>query len=198
MNILRRLALCLLPFACLAGQAQEAQEETNGKKVTTVYLFGMAASFNDSIVHFTTVQKVDSAWMSKKSKFLLGRENYSHQLRQYLADSMAMPHRTAWLFFSSKKETMEKKRDKMIRLYTVGKKKKKKSAKPYYQAVFLTDEDFHYQAVYMGDVEDENDPLVVARKKAETKRQKAEKKAKEKANREAEKAWKKERKDKKG
>lgn len=197
MKIIQRLAFCLLAFGCLAGQAQEQPENTSGKKVTTVYLFGMAASFNDSIVHFTTVQQVDSAWMSKKSGFLLGREDYSYQLRQYLAESQAMPHRTTWLFFSTNKAKMEKKRAKMVQLYTIGKKKKKQPTNPYYQAIFLTDEDFHYKAVYMGNVEDENDPEVVAKRKAEAKRKKAEKKAKDKANKEAEKAWKKERKAKK-
>jgi hypothetical protein len=196
MRIIRILAVCLLAFGCLSVQAQE-QENTSGKKVTTVYLFGMAASFNDSIVHFTTVQQVDSAWMSKKSKFLLGREEYSYQLRQYLAENKAMPHRTTWLFFSTKKEKMEKKRAKMVRLYTVGKKKKNQPAKPYYQAVFLTDEDFHYNSVYMGDVEDENDPVVKLRLKLEAKKKKAEKKAKEKANKEAEREWKKVRRGKK-
>ena len=186
-----------MALGCLSGQAQELPEDASGKKVTTVYLFGMAASFNDSIVHFTTVQQVDSAWMSKKSKFLLGREEYSYQLRQYLAESKAMPHRTTWLFFSTNKEKMEKKRAKMVQLYTMGKKKKKQPAKPYYQAIFLTEDDFHYRPVYMGDVEDENDPLVVAKRKAEAKQKKEEKKAKDKANKAAEKAWKREKKEKK-
>ena len=49
--------------------------------VDKVYMFGFAASFNDSTVYFTNVQTVDSAWMDTKTKFLLGRDNYSYQLR---------------------------------------------------------------------------------------------------------------------
>ena len=58
---------------------------------TKVYMFGMAASFNDSTAYFTDVQEVD-AWINDKGKFLYSRENYSYQLRDYLA-SLALPFR---------------------------------------------------------------------------------------------------------
>ena len=51
-----------------------------GKK-TRVYVYGFAASFNDSIVYFTDIQTLDSATIASKSGFLYGRDNYSYQLR---------------------------------------------------------------------------------------------------------------------
>ena len=67
----------------------------SAKKVITpkVYMYGFAASFNDSIVHFTDIQTLDSVWIDSKTGFLLGRENYSFQLRDYLG-SQQMPQRT--------------------------------------------------------------------------------------------------------
>ena len=59
-----------------------------------MYMFGFAASFNDTIVHFTEIQAVDSVWYDTKSKFMLGREHYSTQLRNHLADR-DMPARTS-------------------------------------------------------------------------------------------------------
>ena len=49
-----------------------------------VYLYGFAASFNDSIVYFTDLQTIAQAEIDKHN-FLYGREEYSNQLRDYLA-----------------------------------------------------------------------------------------------------------------
>ena len=57
-----------------------------------MYVFGVAASFNDTIVHITDIQTLDSAWVSSKSKFLLGRESYSYQLRDYIAETLHLYH----------------------------------------------------------------------------------------------------------
>lgn len=53
-------------------------------EMKTVYMYGFAASFNDSTVYFTDVHRVDSAWIDSKTKFLMSRENYSAQLSSYL------------------------------------------------------------------------------------------------------------------
>ena len=36
--------------------------------VPKMYMFGFAASFNDTIVHFTNVIEVDSVWMESKKQ----------------------------------------------------------------------------------------------------------------------------------
>ena len=68
---------------------------SNAKGVVTprMYMFGFAASFNDTIVHFTDIQAVDSVWIDSKTQFMLGRENYSNMLRSYL-NQQQMPNRT--------------------------------------------------------------------------------------------------------
>ena len=99
------------------------------KVVPRMYMFGFAASFNDSIVHFTEIQAVDSVWIDAKTKFMAGRENYSYQLRDYLAERVQMPHRTCVVFYNQDRQKLEKEYLKMKRIYTTGKKKEKKKDK---------------------------------------------------------------------
>lgn len=77
-----------------------------GKK-TRVYVYGFAASFNDSIVYFTDIQTLDSATIASKSGFLYGRDNYSYQLRDYLkGHGCATP--TCITTFSVKRKDIER------------------------------------------------------------------------------------------
>lgn len=106
---------CLTVFGNVSAYAKK-------EVVPKMYMFGMAASFNDSIVHFTDIMEVDSAWINSKNNFLLGRESYSYQLRTHLSDQLQMPHRTCIVIYSQKREKLEKQYQKMLRLYTVPKK----------------------------------------------------------------------------
>ena len=76
---IRKIALVSLALAGICSLAISAKNEAK-----TAYIFGFASSFNDSTVYFTSVQQVDSAYFTGKSKFLVGRDNYSYQLRDYL------------------------------------------------------------------------------------------------------------------
>ncbi|MBQ8157662.1 MAG: hypothetical protein IJ081_01415 [Prevotella sp.] len=89
--------------------------------VPKMYMFGFAASFNDTIVHFTNVIEVDSVWMESKNKFLLGRNYYSYQLRSYLSTKENLPERTCVIQFAKTRKKAEKKLLKMKRLYTNSK-----------------------------------------------------------------------------
>ncbi len=90
--------------------------------VPKMYMFGFAASFNDTIVHFTDVMEVDSVWIDSKRKFLLGRNVYSHQFKEYLTTHEQMPARTCVTIFATKRSKAEKKLLKMRRLYGPTKK----------------------------------------------------------------------------
>ena len=65
---------------------------------TTAYMFGFASSFNDSTVYMTSVQRVDSVYLTHKKLFLDNRENYSLQLKEYL-ESIGAPKRTCIVIF---------------------------------------------------------------------------------------------------
>lgn len=109
---IRRIATVLLALAMSATVAGAKQRQTQ-----KICIFGMAASFTDTIVHFTPIQELDSVWMDKKKRFLLGREEYSYQLRDYLSAQLTMPRRTCVVVYGLKRKKVEKKYARMMRLY---------------------------------------------------------------------------------
>ena len=118
---------------------------------TRMYLFGFAASFNDTIVHFTEIQQVDSAWTDTKKRFLLGRDNYSYQLRDYLASKMRMPNRTCVVIFNKNKKKLEKHYLKMKRKY-----EDKKTSN--FDVRIISPQEFSFHAINMK-VETEEQPV---------------------------------------
>lgn len=115
--------------------------------VPRMYVFGFAASFRDTIVHFTNVMEVDSAWIESKSKFLLGRSAYSHQLRDYLGTAHSMPMRTCIVMYDKDRAKLEKKLLKMKKTYSKG-----KDGKPHFDVRFLEDSEFRFRTVNWGEV----------------------------------------------
>lgn len=109
-------------------------------RLTKVYMFGFAASFNDSTVVFTDIQKIDSAYIDSKTKFLYGRDNYSYQLRQYLLQQ-DFPTPTCVTSFALSLKDIEKKRERMLKKYTNSKNKDKYIIKE------IKSPDFVYEAV---------------------------------------------------
>ena len=110
--------------------------------VPKMYMFGLAAAFTDTIVHFTTIQEVDSTWIDTKNKFLQNREDYSYQLREYMSNKLNMPHRTCMVFFNQNQKKLEKKLLKMKNLYTDPKKNQR-----HYDMRIIDDSDFHFKSI---------------------------------------------------
>lgn len=125
---------------------------TEAKKVQVpkMYMFGMAASFNDTIVYFTSVQEIDSAWIEKKNKFLQARQLYSYQLRDYLASAKQMPRRTCIVFADKKLKKVEKKYLKMRKLYMPSKKQHQA-----YDIRQLSNDDFKFKVIDLRDFYDD-------------------------------------------
>ena len=144
---MKKIRYILLAALLLLGASGISAKKT---VVPRMYMFGFAASFNDTIVHFTSVQAVDSAWMDTKTKFLLGRDNYSLQLRQYLADQEQMPSRTCIVVYGLKREEVEKKLLKMRHLYTTPKNAKKKS-RQHFDVRYVDDQQFQFKAIDMSE-----------------------------------------------
>ena len=90
---------------------------------TAVYMFGFSASFNDSTVYITDIQKVEDAWVNNKSGFLINRDDYSYQLQNYL-----------------KQKDIHKKYDSLKKKYTDKKKGD-------FLVNYLKPEDFTFTAV---------------------------------------------------
>ena len=101
---IRNIALAAMVVA--TGFTTLANAAKNEAK--TVYMFGFASSFNDSTVYITSVQQVDSAYITGKAKFLVSRDNYSYQLRDYL-EQQGAGYRTCAVFYATDQKKAEKK-----------------------------------------------------------------------------------------
>ena len=133
-----------------------------------IYMFGFAASFNDTIVHFTNVMEVDSAWVEKKGNFLLGRTLYSRQLRNYLAKEKDLPQRTCIVMYAKTKEKAEKQLIKLRKLYTEDKRNK-----GHFDVRYINDGEFHFETVDMRELDVENNDEVATPKEKKKKSKKS-------------------------
>lgn len=113
MKLYNKIAVAAVLTAMMMSSAELSAKD---KCVPTLYAFGFAASFNDSIVHFTEIQTIDSVWVNDKNNFLVERENYSYQLRNYL-ESKGLPRRTCVISFALKRKDILKKYAKMLSKY---------------------------------------------------------------------------------
>jgi hypothetical protein len=127
---IKRLLLCLVMVSCTI-----ALSAANKRK--TIYMFGLATSFNDSTVYFTEVQQVDSAYIDSKTKFLYSRNSYSYQLRDYL-EQTGFPNATCVTSFAFTRKEAEKKYLTLRKRYLEGAK---------FNIKYLKLSDFKYSAI---------------------------------------------------
>ena len=137
-----------LRYAFLAVAMLVASTATAKKVVVPqMYMFGFAASFNDTIVHFTNIQKVDSVWVDAKTRFLADREIYSSQMQQYLSNQQ-MPYRTCVVIYAETREKAEKKYIKLRRLYVSPKKNQRQR----YEVRYIEDDKFRFHSVDLSEI----------------------------------------------
>ena len=118
------MRLSKITFASLAIAAFSSLAVTAKNEAKTAYIFGFAASFNDSTVYITPVQQLDSAYITSKNHFLVNRENYSYQLRDYL-EQQGAGNRTCIVMYDTDQKKAEKKWIKLYEHYTKKPKAKK-------------------------------------------------------------------------
>lgn len=106
-------------------------------KQETLYLYGIATTFNDSTVYITEIQQMDDTWVDTKTGFLYSRDNYSYQLRDYLKKN-GVAHPTCVTVFGKTRKDAEK---KYIAI------KKKYATKGQYDIKYITSHDFSYNAI---------------------------------------------------
>lgn len=106
------LLLLLLASAAWAGKAKTG----NPAFATTLYMYGLSASFNDTVVYITDVQEVDSAYLVSR-KFLGGIREYVGQLDSHFR-AKGDDKRTNTVFFCRTRKEAEKRYVKLRRRYT--------------------------------------------------------------------------------
>lgn len=140
---MKKIAILIMTLVALG-----VATTTNAKKVVTprMYIFGMAASFNDSTVYFTNVQELNNVWVEKRHKELDVRQLYSMQLRDYL-NNQKIQNRTCIVIANEKRSKLEKKFLKLRKLYTQS-----KDGKVHFDVKYLGDQDFKFTTIDMTDI----------------------------------------------
>lgn len=139
---MKSTAKLLLALLLLAASLQTSAKVNQ----TPVYIFGVAASFNDSIVYITDIQRMDSAWVDSKTKFLMSRYEYSYQLRDYLR-AIGQPNMTCITFFKVNEKKIQKVLAAVKKRYT--KKNRNFIIKE------LSTDDFAFTAPYYSEAEEQ-------------------------------------------
>ena len=113
MKSLRYILLLTVTLLTIGASAKPLK--TNDK-----YMFGFSASFKDSVIYTTAIQNVQGAWIDSKSKFLLERDEYSRQMKDYLSEKLQQPGRICMVFYYNKKKKAEKEFLKLMKKYKTG------------------------------------------------------------------------------
>lgn len=132
MRFVRYLLVTLMMFAVLSVSAK-------GSKKETVYMFGFSASFNDSIVYFTPIQEMEAYIANDRTHFLLSREQYSYQFRNFF-ENRGQLHRTCVTMYALDRKDAEKKYQQLKEKYTT-------KSKGNFDVVTLADNDFKFETV---------------------------------------------------
>jgi hypothetical protein len=135
MRFLKYIVLTLLVCVAMGAEAKTV-------KARHMYVFGFAASFKDSVVYMTEIQDVQGALYDTKTKFLLGRDSYSDQLKAFFKEKMQLSDRVCMVMFSTSKKKAEKKYMKLRKKYT-GDKKRPST----YEVRYVTMQDFKFEPV---------------------------------------------------
>ncbi len=142
MKIIKYIVLALMVTMTVELQAKHV-------KPAHVYMFGFSASFQDSTVYVTDIQDVQGAWIDSKTKFLLGRDNYSYQLKEHFTNNLQDPDRVCMVFFATSKSKAEKIMKKLMKKYVPNHKKSKKKWKTY-DVRYITSAYFKFSPIDMG------------------------------------------------
>ena len=127
--------MTLLISVAMGAEAKQVQ-------LPHMYMFGFAASFKDSVVYLTEIQDVKNVWYDKKTKFLMGRDSYSAQLKDYFKEKMQMNDRVCMVIFAKNQKQAEKKYLKLRKKYMSNKKHTST-----YEIRYVSTQDFQFEAV---------------------------------------------------
>lgn len=113
--MMKYIRICL--FAVMAVTLCSAF--TMKKNEKPVYVFGVGASFKDSVVYFTEVQLVDSVVLDGNG-FLPRREAYAYQMKNFLEYQKGKADYTCAIYFSENRVKLEKEFSKVRKQYAKG------------------------------------------------------------------------------
>lgn len=123
------MSLCALLCAPSIYAEKDKNEKQNTEKVKktkedkekerNVYIFGVSASFLDSLVYFTDIEELQGVRI-KKDMMLPYRQEYSNQLKNYLEQVEGLTNRTCFIYFNKKRKKLDKLETKLKQRYAKG------------------------------------------------------------------------------
>ena len=129
MKSIRYILLLVVALIALGASAKPI-------KTNQVYMFGFSASFKDSVIYVTDIQNVPGTWVESKNKFLLLRDEYSRQMKDYLEEKLQQEKRVCVVFYYLKKKKAEKEFLKLMKKYKKG-----------YEVRYVNEKDFKFEAI---------------------------------------------------
>jgi hypothetical protein len=133
MKSIRYILLLVVALTALGASAKPI-------KTNRVYMFGFSASFKDSIIYVTDIQNVPGTWVESKNKFLLVRDEYSRQMKDYLEEKLQQEKRVCVVLYYLKKKKAEKEFLKLMKKYKKG-----------YEVRYVNEKDFKFEAIDMSE-----------------------------------------------
>lgn len=122
--------MCICLFSSFAKDKTPKQPQETG-----VYIFGFSASFTDSVLYFTPIQRIENVTLEKKTKFLPHCPDYSNQLQEYLEEKRGEKHRVCATYSAVTKKQIDKIYSKLQKMY---------ANQPKMKIIFLGENDFKY------------------------------------------------------
>ena len=106
--------IILITLLIIIGNTQVAAKK---KCLPKIFAYGVSYSFTDTIIYITSIQEIDSAWVDGKSEFLVDRNYYSYQLKEYFNKKNDM-NRVCAIFYAKKHKDITKKYIKMMKKFS--------------------------------------------------------------------------------
>lgn len=107
------IILSTLLFLCLAMAGNASAKVQKGQ----FYMFGVAASFLDSVAYVTDVHPVEGITYDSKTKFIMDRNLYSAQLQKHMEQEHGKTNLLTAVFYDRNKSKLEKKLLSISRKY---------------------------------------------------------------------------------
>ena len=111
-----RLLYAILLMSIALGASARKKKTDKSDDYTPVYAFGIVMSFNDSIVYYTDIQRLDSAKVGKYNVLEM-RSDYSNQFGNYIESRMHKSNYSTMTVYELKEGKAEKNYRKFLKKY---------------------------------------------------------------------------------
>lgn len=113
-----KLYKLLLLIAIFVTNSIVVEAKNDNAKLDTAYIFGFAIPLDGGTIYITDIQKLKVYHENNHSRFLIDRDDYAYQLRDYLTATTKEELPTCVILFAYEEKDAIKKYLKLIKNYT--------------------------------------------------------------------------------